>query len=702
MKKKNITVNMAYAALWLLATIACTDESGVQTGTTDEYTVHFTATLQSEEKIETRGPFDNEKGEVTALPYINAISILNVHSSIEKTETPYNVKTANKGVLEYQGEAENSLKWEPSHLNESADFYAWTTPTGVGIDPGDKSGTINFVTGNTYNSNPGNEDKLNNVAVTPLEVFISAISEDNKYNVSPSVTLPFFHPVSKVSIYLRNWDNQHINQANATNVAIEFLSIPEKWKIKQTTSGDKKAFSVTEPQENDNSDLKLNFSDLIYNSSTGYFTMYLPPLTKALSTDFATAGDFCITYGGKQFYGTLASILSQKNIELAAGQHMAIQMDLSENYGVGIGAYIVKWQGPDKEEIAYANPNRGIYSTEGFQCLVDFLKNKTPDKTLSDTLYIEENNQKIIRLYNNLTITDEMAADLLGADLQGITFDGQGYTITLPAGSNSLFSTVGDDTDNEETVIKNLYLAGAGEITGQGMLANTATNITIENCHILKGSIASSSGAAGGLIGTANTGTELSYCSSLIPVSSTDDAAGGLIGEVTSGATNVVIKGCYTQSLVTAGNGSYAGGLIGNMQTGTMTDSYFCFGNGADITGGNHLGILAGNSNGATIENCYWGVSDELTTTLEPVGDGTEAITCYAFLVEPLTQKEDDPEEHDVTYPTGTLGTFNNGSFKAETMDNGTIKTLLNVLKTNTGKDWVWIYGKDYPIVKIK
>lgn len=191
MKKKNITVNMAYAALWLLATIACTDESGVQTGTTDEYTVHFTATLQSEEKIETRGPFDNEKGEVTALPYINAISILNVHSSIEKTETPYNVKTANKGVLEYQGEAENSLKWEPSHLNESADFYAWTTPTGVGIDPGDKSGTINFVTGNTYNSNPGNEDKLNNVAVTPLEVFISAISEDNKYNVSPSVTLPF-------------------------------------------------------------------------------------------------------------------------------------------------------------------------------------------------------------------------------------------------------------------------------------------------------------------------------------------------------------------------------------------------------------------------------------------------------------------------------------------------------------------------------
>lgn len=680
MKKKNWIGPLMGAIGVALA--GCSNETSLDAGAPAADVVNFAATVQTSQKVHTRGAFDAEKGEVEVLPYINAICIRKVQASAAPlTVSPYQVKTANKGVLEFQGDAVNALKWDKQHLDEPADFFAWTTPTGVTIGAEENEGSVNFALGNVYTATPADsKDKLDNVGVTPLEVFIGAMSAGNEYPVSPSVTLPFRHLVSKVSLKLRNWDNETISQTAATGVTIEFLAIPAEWKVAQTPTGDDKApFRLTAPRSAQ--ELTLAFSDLYYDKE-GYFTLYLPPLTAALGTDFATAGDFCITYGGRKFYGTLASIPPAKLTELQAGQHMALQMDLSENYGVGVGAYIVKWKGPATEEWAYANPNRGVYSTKGLECLADYLESTDPARSLPDSLFIEESGRKVVRLYADLTIPPALAARLSGATFEGLVLDGEGHTLTLPDGANALFDRIGANASSAAVVteVRNLYLT-AGELTARGMLANTAGWATITNCHALGGRVVPPAGAAGGLIGTVQTDTELHFCSSVAEVKAAGaDAAGGLVGTVSPG-TGVVLEGCYAQSRVSGG--AYAGGLVGWFEAGTLRNSFFysdgvkgCIEGSAPTAG---KGALAGGAAvGVTITQCYWADGAGL-----PAVGGTSPVLdrCTAF-------------------------TLDGNVLTAEvTIGSAVCATLMEALRAGTaasGTNWVWVYGKDYPTIEKK
>lgn len=666
---------------WLAA---CSNEGGPEPEGMPGDAVSFTATLQSTGQATTKGAFDKETGETGALPYVNGISVRKVQPSRDTPITAsYRVMNANKGVLEYAGPADNPspLKWDKEHLDEPVDFFAWTTPSGVQIDADADEGTVDFVTGNSYAASPADDkDKLDGTAVTPLEVFISASSQGNDYHVSPSVVLPFTHRVSKVSLYLRNWDYQHITSANASDVSIEFFSIPQHWKVakNETTS-----FRVTEPDGSSTDDLKLNFTDLHYDDANGYFTFYLPPLTRELGTDFVTAGDFCITYGGggsgspDKFYGTLASIsvADPKFTELPAGRHLAIQLDLSQNYGVGIGSTIVDWRGPDKEDVLYANPNRGIYSVEGLRCLAEYLKSTESSKQLADSLYVTDGGKTVIRLYNDLVVTAANAS-ILGASLEGIVFDGQGHTITLPGGTNGLFNRIGASAVGTTTEIKNLYLKG-GIVKAQGMLANTAGNVTVTNCHVLAGSVAPETGAAGGLIGTVEAGTKLGFCSSVIAVTG-NEAAGGLVGTLSGAGASPSLDGCYAQGIVT-GNGTSAGGLIGDMQAGSLKNCFFY----SDGTKGNVAGTATGKgalagqaASGVTISQCYWGDGAGLAVTGGTVPSYTN---CSSFSID------------------------GNAFASAVTINTQTCNTLIEALRAGTvasGVEWVRVYGKDYPVVK--
>lgn len=673
MNKKIIYKGLAAAIGWMLA--ACSNEAGLDTGVAGDDAVRFAATLPAQKTVLSRAVFDDEKGETEVLPYLNGIHIRKIQASVAPvTVAPYNVKTANKGVLEYQGAAENALKWDKAHLGEPADFFAWTTPTGTTMAPGDDEGSVDFVTGNTYAANPAEDkDRLDNAGVTPLEVLVSALSEGDNYTVSPSVTLPFTHLASKVSLYLRNWDNQHINQSAAAGVSIEFFSIPQTWKVAQTTTGSgRTALRVTEPATA--ADLTLDFTQLYYDAATGYFTFYLPPLDREAGTDFASAGDFCITYGGERFYGTLSSITNLT--ELKAGEHMAIQMDLSKNYGVGAGAQIVKWKGPDKEDMIYANPNRGIYSTEGLRLLAEYLQSTDPGKQLPDSLFLTDAAGRTkICLYNDLTLTPELAAALAASHLKGIVLDGRGHTITLPEGATTLFDKVGEGPQAIE--VKNLSIS-AGSLTGRGMLANTATYATITDCHALAGRVEPASGAAGGLIGTAEPELVMKYCSSVASVTGAQ-TAGGLVGEVASGASDVLIDGCYAQSVVTASGTT--GGLVGNMQAGSMTNSFFYADGVKGLLAGTSpaKGALAGQADaGVNISQCYWG---DNPAGLAAVGGMPPTLTnCAAF------------------------ETAGNGFLQPVTIGTGTYVTLLDALRAAApqGSNWVWVYEKDYPVIERK
>ena len=673
MNMKNIT-NIIVSLVCLFVLSACSKDIPANIPESDT-NVNFTATLQQSNYVETRAIGTGEDGRILTLPYINKISVRKIQpGATPLTVYPYNVKTANKGVLEYQGVATNALKWDSAKLAEDVDFYAWTTPSGVTVNS--TEGIVDFVPGNTFSSTADIEDQLNGQPVTPLEVFISGMSIANRYAVSPSVTLPFTHLVSKVSIQLRNWDAQLIKKANATGITLEFLYIPQQWKVKQSESGNKSAFLVTEPTGSAQT-LKINFSDLYYDNSNDCFVLYMPPLIQQLGSDFTSAGDFCVTYGGKEYYGTLDNISAFK--ELKAGEHMSLSMDISKNYGVGIGAYIRDWQGPSDEKIAYSNPNNGIYSIEGLQILLDCMHDLT---TLPDSLYVTEGSQKVVRLYRNLTIPETMLGFGTGADpFAGIIFDGQGYTITMPATSgSSLFGVVG--STSATTKIQNLYVkAGAVTTNGtSGIIANTVSNATFENCHILGGSITGGTDPVGGFIGSA-IGSTIQFCSSTANVTGGGNA-GGLVGTLQSST----ITGCSAQGSVSGAIN--AGGLVGELVSGgSLTNSFYY--PEVSVSGAGNCGQLVG-KNGGIIKNCYWGISS--SNQGDPIGTGTACITSNGFLTETI-------EVGETTYKTLTFGEFSGSPAIFNLIS--TYNNLIEALSAETGKEWVWVYGKDMPVVRI-
>lgn len=599
-----------FACIWLFQ--ACSHEYETEIINPSDETVLFTATVQEEAAFQTRSLGD-DKGEIVALPYINGIHVRKMGSP--STNADYKVKNGYKGTLVLtNGEA---LKWDKANAT-ATDFFAWTTPSGVDI--AETSGTVDFITGNKLTSD--DKDKLNEVSVTPLEVFISA-QATSSWEASPSVTFPFYHLVSKLSLHVRDWDNQNVTD----NVTIEFLGIKAEWNVKQD-EGTKKAFSITSAASNA-ANIELKLSELGENGE--YRLIYLPPLTKELKTDFATAGDFCITSGADKYYGTLNNV-QQEITGLNAGEHLYVRMDLNKNFGVGVGYQIKDWVYDKKEEIIETNPHRGIYTIEDFNVFVDAVKKNDDFATLPEALYIEDRGQKLIRLYNDLTLAGEMLGiGTVDIPLKGITFDGQGYTITLPAmATQGLFGTVKDVS------VKNIRLKG-GVISGIGSigtLIGSAETTVVENCQMLDISSveAGDIGIAGGLIGTAGAGVTLTNCSVETAGTISGGTAGALVG--TFGANTGTIRNSFAAFTGTVGGPS----LVGS-GTVTITDSY------------------------------YWNT----TATTSPGGKFWDNIST----------------EKDITLD-GNI-----------TKDDGATISLLNALN-DTGKGWVNVYGKDYPVLKIE
>ena len=621
---------------------SCSQEEWSEQATPGEGNkIQFTSTLSRSAAFSTKAIGD-EKGEVVPLPYINGIYVRKSESKETKTAV-FHVKNGNKGTLN-EGETASSaktdtLKW--TDLTGIIPFIAYTVPTGVTIAAGDNpdTGTVDFLTGNQKTTDE--KDKLDDAPVPPLEVFISAKATAN-YPQSPSVTLPFHHIVSKLSIRVRDWNNKSI-----TPTSVTFYAIPREWPVEQSKT-DSLHIVKTDKKEA----LTLPFADLeteTDNASVTYSLIYLPPLTSALGTDFASAGDFCITYNGKEYYGTLKGITpaggkvsQQKEGELQAGEHMRITMDLSENFGVGVGPYIVDWNGPDGEETIYGPAHAGIYSLEGLRLFRDAINN---GNDIPDSLYTEENGVKTIHLYNSISLPGGFGS--IGNEAHPFTgvFDGQGYTVSGISGSTGLFGTVGNN-DASSATIRNLRFSGtlSGTADGVALLADTTTNTAIINCHATGNSSVSNTGAqTGGLIGSANTGTTLSGCSFTGTISGT--TAGGIAGCF----AGVTITDCFVS------------------ETGTATAS--------------PVKITGSNTGSGTIRNCYSVIRKQVDTPDKIIGYYWKEVTSSA--------------DQSAEFPF-------NGIFSTQINNDET--NLFEALKANasTGINWVYVYGKDFPVIKIE
>lgn len=174
------------------------------------------------------------------------------------------------------------------------------------------------------------------------------------------------------------------------------------------------------------------------------------------------------------------------------------------------------------------------------------------------------------------------------------TLDGNGYSIT---GLNkALFTTMSGRVSN---------ISLNGDVTSQGILANTISNGTIENVTV-SGSVNSNSWNVGGIAGTVTGNSNINRCSSTANVTSTLGDVGGLFGNVEG---NSQVQNCSATGNVT-GLGS-VGGAIGLISSASVTvtnssasGNVYATTNTAENQGGTaSSGGFVGASQG-TIRNC--------------------------------------------------------------------------------------------------
>lgn len=611
MKKRNYIFVLAT----LLLGTACNQEEYIPTTEQGKENILFTATLQKEIIAESRALGENKKEEVT-LPYVNNIRVRKVDINSAETTKPtetqmFKVRTGNYGTLDMLDDegkpSGTAMKW--TDKENTVDFYAWTVPTGVSINNDATEGTVDFEAGNKYNNSDNISDKFADVTVTPLEVLIGAY-QSGKYKENPSVSLPFKHLVSKVKILVHWYDNSVITN----DVTITFPYINKVWKIAQDQTSEKKgAFAISTPDANSQNALTLNMTNLYGDKNGRYF--YLPPMTDDYT--FEKAGDFEITYKDKVYYGSLADTGVNKG-QLAAGEYMVLTIDLNENFNAGAGAWINPWENVNGLE-AQADPYRGIYTLKGLEVLKKYLTSSEPN-TLPDSLYIDGTDElkgkKIIRLYNDLTLTDEDFSLVLE---QNMIFDGLGHTITVPE-NKSLFGDIksGDDATIE---IRNVRLLGKGQ------LANSLENVTVYNCHAL---------GTGNLVGEAKGTTSFDFCSA----------------ENSAENTGITLMGAVDGTSVTVKNSFVASSAIAFVST-----------TGGTITAKNSFIISTSNT------NTYWSA------------DATSGNSGTTFTI----------DKNNVTATTVTID-----SQKNKLID------LLNAGSKDSGNTWVYVYGKTYPVMRIK
>ena len=148
----------------------------------------------------------------------------------------------------------------------------------------------------------------------------------------------------------------------------------------------------------------------------------------------------------------------------------------------------------------------------------------------------------------------------------------------------------------ENTLVLDVVISGTEYIGG---LAGGSSNSIVSNCYS-SGSIGCCEWAAGGLVGSCQTGT-ISKCSSSCNVFG-DGWCGGLIGF----NTLATIINCYSTGAVSGK--SQLGGLIGVNHTATTSNCYSVGSVGSIRGGSGEIGGLIGISYDDTVSNCFWNI----------------------------------------------------------------------------------------------
>jgi hypothetical protein len=185
------------------------------------------------------------------------------------------------------------------------------------------------------------------------------------------------------------------------------------------------------------------------------------------------------------------------------------------------------------------------------------------------------------------------------------SFNGKNFTISNLTISRGSLDHVGffGYIDNSTIINVGMVDCNIGAKGETGVLVGVANYSVIDNCFATGGKVQTYSwgNVLGGLIGRSYN-TTISYCHSDIEIICNNGYGGGLVG---SAEKNSKMSFCYSLSPVSSNNttvGHVYGGLVARVYSSSLENSY-SFGS---VQGNNHVGGLCGfNVDNGTISNSY-------------------------------------------------------------------------------------------------
>lgn len=317
-----------------------------------------------------------------------------------------------------------------------------------------------------------------------------------------------------------------------------------------------------------------NYSRLrIASTSSTQLSVSLTGFTPAGSTA-STDNTYTLTTdskGNAYLYGTWTT---NGHLNVTYGSTSLVNKDIA-TASVENTSYVV-----DASFANVGNPNEWNSIGDGSEEYPYVLLNATQLISLSTKSQDNQDITEHFKLGADITLTEPWTpittVDEHGNGSQFLgTFDGDGHTISelefnLSDYIAGLFGMIGSSGVVKNVKLKDCDMSVSGQVCGGIAGVNYGT---IENCHIIGGTITSAFDA-GGLAGHCLYGApRIVACSNSADITGSD-SVGGIVGVVWDGS----LIGCCNTGTVTGNNNMTVGGIVGTVYS-QLTACYFSAGN---------------------------------------------------------------------------------------------------------------------------
>ncbi|WP_163172016.1 fimbrillin family protein [Bacteroides sp. 51] len=396
---------------------------------------------------------------------------------------------------------------------------------------------------------------------------------------------------------------------NRTTIGIDYATS----KINSLPADKDKATTIERTGFTDRNDIEIGVET--YNGVESD-PLYIVPQT-------FTKGDSLEVTAGKYVYRIPVPIPSGESFSLGAGEHLTIQVELTEDV-ITATAKLIGWEDKPAGKIEISR----VFNIASWNELRDLAQAIATGYTFKGM---------VVRLMADIELKGQISLGTEEYPFEGI-FGGNGYKIKdlgiyqgegMRRNKGGLFAYTRGATIQNLTLVAP-YVESDGE-NPVGALIDNATNTTVFNCRTESKTEGGYSGdvnggaanKVGGLIGTATGTSTLINCYSYVRVEGKGEYIGGLIGYSEASITH-----CFAKGEIDCAAGTLVGGLAGYM-AGSMQ---YCYAQGK-VTGYSKVGGLVGELDGE-VSQCYSSgraAGSEAGGLFGSLGFDADAKNCFWF-----------------------------------------------------------------------